>query len=196
MRKVTFVLFGIAVALTIGALLAPGAEAATPRKPDKPKLPETSRRNEEPEPVVKPAVRGGLLSLGRITVTPTKAVEPDPVDEGRDERVSVSATSERSRAPRRTEAPRSGSVGKRVAEAWPGDEGKALRVVDCESEFNPGARSASGRYRGLWQFDTQTWRSVGGRGSPEDASIEEQTRRAWRLRQSRGWQPWPVCGRR
>lgn len=50
-------------------------------------------------------------------------------------------------------------------------------------------------YRGTYQFDCQTWRSVGGTGDPAAASPEEQRARAERLRAERGNQPWPVCGR-
>lgn len=50
-------------------------------------------------------------------------------------------------------------------------------------------------YRGAYQFDLQTWRSVGGSGDPADASPAEQDYRARLLYQARGRQPWPVCGR-
>lgn len=49
-------------------------------------------------------------------------------------------------------------------------------------------------YRGLYQFDCQTWQSVGGTGDPAQASVEEQTRRAEMLQSQRGNAPWPVCG--
>lgn len=49
-------------------------------------------------------------------------------------------------------------------------------------------------YRGLYQFDCQTWRSVGGSGDPAAASPAEQRARAEILRSQRGNQPWPVCG--
>lgn len=66
----------------------------------------------------------------------------------------------------------------------------------CESGGNPRAVSASGRYRGLYQFDLETWRSVGGHGDPAQASRAEQTYRAQLLYRERGRSPWPVCGRR
>ena len=68
-------------------------------------------------------------------------------------------------------------------------------LAECESGGNPRAVSANGRYRGLYQFDLSTWRSVGGSGDPIDASSAEQTRRAQRLYAQRGRSPWPVCGR-
>lgn len=52
-----------------------------------------------------------------------------------------------------------------------------------------------GGYCGAYQFDQQTWNSVGGQGSPCGASPAEQDKRAQMLQQSRGNQPWPRCGR-
>ena len=68
------------------------------------------------------------------------------------------------------------------------------KVATCESSMNPRAANPGGYY-GLFQFDKQTWRSVGGNGSPADASASEQYMRAKRLYAQRGSQPWPVCGR-
>jgi len=64
----------------------------------------------------------------------------------------------------------------------------------CESSDNPTAVSSSGRYRGLYQFDLTTWRSVGGSGDPAAATRTEQTHRARLLYAVRGAQPWPECG--
>lgn len=86
------------------------------------------------------------------------------------------------------------SVADRIAGAWPGNDRKALQVARCESGLDPNAYNPAGPYYGLWQFDVRTWRGVGGDGLPSDASVEEQTRRAWTLRSQRGWAPWPVCG--
>jgi soluble lytic murein transglycosylase-like protein len=72
-----------------------------------------------------------------------------------------------------------------------------LRVIAaCESGGNPRAVSPGGQYRGKYQFDRRTWRSVGGSGDPAAAPEIEQDWRAWILYQRRGAQPWPVCGRR
>lgn len=68
-------------------------------------------------------------------------------------------------------------------------------LARCESGGNPRAVSKSGKYRGLYQFDLRTWRSVGGVGDPIDASRAEQTRRAQLLYNARGRAPWPYCGR-
>ncbi|MCL3817300.1 resuscitation-promoting factor [Aeromicrobium wangtongii] len=67
-------------------------------------------------------------------------------------------------------------------------------LAKCEAGGNPKAYNAAGYY-GLYQFDLQTWRSVGGSGKPSDASASEQTARAQKLYASRGASPWPVCGK-
>lgn len=68
-------------------------------------------------------------------------------------------------------------------------------LARCESGGNPRAVNASGKYRGLYQFDRSTWRSVGGTGDPIDHTADEQTFRAQKLYQARGRSPWPHCGR-
>lgn len=65
----------------------------------------------------------------------------------------------------------------------------------CEATGNPRAVSPDGRYRGAYQFDAGTWRSVGGTGDPAAAPLSEQTYRAQLLYAQRGRAPWPVCGR-
>lgn len=67
-------------------------------------------------------------------------------------------------------------------------------IAACESGGNPAAVDSSGTYYGLYQFDLGTWASVGGKGSPADASPEEQSYRASLLYSRAGSSPWPVCG--
>lgn len=68
-------------------------------------------------------------------------------------------------------------------------------LAQCESSGNPSTNTGNGFY-GLYQFDLQTWYSVGGKGLPSNASAAEQTKRAQILYNQRGSQPWPVCGAR
>ncbi|MFC8989033.1 ubiquitin-like domain-containing protein [Streptomyces sp. NPDC057115] len=70
------------------------------------------------------------------------------------------------------------------------------RLAACESGGRPDAVDASGTYGGLYQFDTRTWQSLGGRGRPQDAPAEEQTYRAQQLYARSGTSPWPHCGGR
>ncbi|MEV0317218.1 ubiquitin-like domain-containing protein [Streptomyces sp. NPDC050658] len=69
-------------------------------------------------------------------------------------------------------------------------------LAQCESGGRPNAVDGSGTYGGLYQFDTQTWQSLGGQGRPQDAPAEEQTFRAKKLYVQRGASPWPHCGSR
>jgi murein DD-endopeptidase MepM/ murein hydrolase activator NlpD len=72
--------------------------------------------------------------------------------------------------------------------------GAWAKVANCESSGNPRAVNPAGYY-GLFQFDLQTWRSVGGSGNPAKASAAEQLMRAKKLYAQRGASPWPVCGK-
>lgn len=69
-------------------------------------------------------------------------------------------------------------------------------LAACESGGNANAVSSNGLYHGLYQFDAQTWQSVGGSGVASQASAAEQTQRAQILYNQRGASPWPVCGSR
>lgn len=71
-------------------------------------------------------------------------------------------------------------------EAW-----AALRR--CESGGNYQINTGNG-YFGAYQFDLTTWRGVGGRGYPHEATPAEQDRRALILWRLRGADPWPICG--
>lgn len=74
-----------------------------------------------------------------------------------------------------------------------GEQWAALRW--CESRGDYGAISASGRFRGAYQFHTGTWEAVGGVGDPAAAAPGEQDLRARLLYDLRGSDPWPRCGR-
>jgi resuscitation-promoting factor RpfA len=81
------------------------------------------------------------------------------------------------------------------AQAMPGQPGEdawaKLRV--CESGNNYSINTGNG-YFGAYQFDLSTWRSVGGKGLPNQASPQEQDYRARALYRARGWSPW-ACAR-
>lgn len=68
-------------------------------------------------------------------------------------------------------------------------------IAQCESGGDPAAVSPNGQYTGLYQFDDQTWHSVGGTGRAGNAPASEQHQRAAILYQQRGSSPWPTCGR-
>jgi len=76
------------------------------------------------------------------------------------------------------------------------DPGEAAwsRLRFCESGGIYTTDTGNGFY-GAYQFDRQTWRSMGGQGNPAHAPYWEQDLRAKGLYQARGAQPWPICGR-
>ena len=82
-----------------------------------------------------------------------------------------------------------------AAQAAPGMPGEdawnKLRV--CESGNNYSINTGNGYY-GAYQFDLSTWRGVGGKGLPSQATPTEQDYRARMLYRSRGWSPW-ACAR-
>ena len=87
-------------------------------------------------------------------------------------------------------------VKRQIRRAWMGDDAKAIRVAKCESGLNPKATSSGGTYLGLWQFSRSTWKAYGGPGNdPRAVNSYRQTQIAWNLFRSRGWAPWPTCGK-
>jgi hypothetical protein len=67
------------------------------------------------------------------------------------------------------------------------------RIAQCESGGSPTAVNPNGHY-GKYQFDLQTWQSVGGSGNPAAAPEAEQDRRAATLYAQRGGSPWACAG--
>jgi len=81
------------------------------------------------------------------------------------------------------------------AEKW-----AALR--QCEAGGDYSITSASGKYRGAYQFDQSTWNSVAERHAPQlvgvhpaEAAPADQDALALALYRERGANPWPHCGR-
>ncbi len=72
-------------------------------------------------------------------------------------------------------------------------EGAWERLRFCESGGVYSVNTGNGFY-GAYQFDLRTWATMGGAGRPSDASYWEQDLRAKALFQTRGAEPWPVCG--
>ncbi|MCU1669589.1 MAG: Transglycosylase domain protein [Blastococcus sp.] len=66
-------------------------------------------------------------------------------------------------------------------------------LANCESGGRPNAVSASGKYRGMYQFSRSAWAGVGGTGDPAAATPQEQTYRAQLLYQRSGAGQWG-CG--
>src|SRR3954447_23142640 len=67
------------------------------------------------------------------------------------------------------------------------------KIAKCESGGNIHAVSPNGRYFGKYQFSRETWKALGGSGSPADADEATQDLLAARLYAQRGTSPWPAC---
>ena len=71
-------------------------------------------------------------------------------------------------------------------------------IATCESHNNWGANTGNGFYGGL-QFDFGTWLAYGGAKYAPRADLASRAAQiavAETLRATRGYGPWPVCGRR
>ncbi|MFA5566619.1 MAG: transglycosylase family protein [Acidimicrobiia bacterium] len=127
------------------------------------------------------------------TGTPPEVVsQPDMVG------VTVEPVDETSVAQSPTETPPAAVV----PEGGP-SAGQWAALRQCESSGNYQIVSASGLYRGAYQFHQATWDSVArsaGRADlvgvrPEQAAPSDQDAMAFALYAQQGARPWPVCGR-
>ncbi|WP_131766867.1 transglycosylase family protein [Candidatus Protofrankia californiensis] len=75
------------------------------------------------------------------------------------------------------------------ASAAPSADRVLSAIVQCESNGNPRVVNEIGA-GGLFQFLPPTWRGVGGSGLPQNASAEEQWKRARILYAQQGTGPW------
>jgi hypothetical protein len=80
-----------------------------------------------------------------------------------------------------------------AAESSSGVPAVLQRIAQCESGGDPTAVSPDGTYRGKYQFDIPTWRSIGGKGDPAAAPEAVQDRLAIKLYRQRGTSPWGAC---
>jgi resuscitation-promoting factor RpfA len=68
-------------------------------------------------------------------------------------------------------------------------------VANCESSGNWHTDTGNG-FKGGLQFTSSTWKAYGGKGSPEDASREQQIQVAEKVKDGQGMKAWPVCGKK
>jgi len=95
--------------------------------------------------------------------------------------LGIAASSAPAKTQTKTQAPSGGSS-------------TLAKIAQCESGGDPTAVSASGQYRGKYQFSRATWRDMGGTGDPAAAPESVQDAMAAKLLAQRGTAPWPVCG--
>ena len=74
-------------------------------------------------------------------------------------------------------------------------EAKVVHIAWRESRFKPHARSRSGRYVGLYQFDLMTWRNTpeGRAGMRREDPVANINAAHWHMK-TRGFQAWAVGG--
>jgi peptidoglycan hydrolase CwlO-like protein len=145
------------------------------------------------------ASRRGVLEQAEVALAGLVAEEDRRRQAARSERLALVAAGREAEARLLRQADPSApqAVAAAVAPQAPASAPAALeRIAQCESGGDPQAVSASGQYRGKYQFDTGTWQGVGGTGDPADAPEAEQDRRAAILYARRGPAPWPICGYR
>ena len=92
-----------------------------------------------------------------------------------------------------TNPPRNPESGIRNPERLPGG-GHLASIRECESSGDYSAVSPSGKHRGAYQADRQTWDGYGGYSDPAKAPPAVQDAFAADLYDRRGSQPWPNCG--
>lgn len=74
-------------------------------------------------------------------------------------------------------------------------EAKVVHIAWRESKFKPAARSKSGRYVGIYQFDLVTWRNTpeGRAGMRREDPVANINAAHWHMKK-RGFQAWAVGG--
>jgi hypothetical protein len=171
----------LASAMTVGALSAPVAIAVA----------DENDSNANPS---RSAVQQRAVDLSRLDEGHAQSVRRQLRDDVSDEREARAEKRAKKRAEKRAAAAASaGGQGAQTSGA--STASPALEsIAACESGGNPGAVGGGGAYRGKYQFDQQTWASVGGSGDPAAAPEAEQDKRAAMLYARAGASPWPVCG--
>lgn len=140
------------------------------------------------------AERSAAAARATPTTSRSRAVQPSPAP-GAPTTSAPVATSPTTVAPRREIVPLT-EPSAPLPELPPGGPSPEAwaEVRRCESGGNYRAVSRSGRYRGAYQFDQQTWGAMGGVGDPAAALPIEQDARARLLFMRRGARAWPHCG--
>lgn len=135
----------------------------------------------------------------------TVNTDPDPVETTTTETPTTTTEATTTTAPPETttttEAPPPPTTAPRATTTTRASRG-AVRtdvwsaLAACESGGDPTKVSASGKYRGAFQFSVATWESVGETGDPAAHSYAHQLEAAKRLQARDGWGQWPDCSRR
>jgi hypothetical protein len=128
----------------------------------------------------------------RRELSPGRNIVEDGVRAGR--RVRPATTRELTKSIRDLRGMLGGGSSSSSTGGGTGASAQLQSIAACESGGDPSAVGGGGLYRGKYQFDRQTWQSVGGSGDPAAASEAEQDRRAAALVAKQGTAAWPNCG--
>jgi hypothetical protein len=130
----------------------------------------------------------------------TRAAEAEAARVAEAEAARVAAEAEAARVAAEQAAAARAEAERAAAASSMGGGWAALRR--CESGGDYGAVSASGSYRGAYQFSRSTWNSVAARSHPHLVGVDpaaaapaDQDAMALALYRSSGSSPWPHCGR-
>lgn len=82
-----------------------------------------------------------------------------------------------------------------TANVDPGSDNVWNRLATCESNDNWSDNTGNGYYGGL-QFSQSAWQSVGGTGSPAQASQDDQIAKGKLLQARSGWRAWGACAKK
>lgn len=133
-----------------------------------------------------------LANRARTTTTTTTTAPPTTT-------TTITTTTTTTEPPKTTTE--DGEVKHPIPEGTTEAQWHTLR--QCESTQNYRAISASGRYRGAYQFSIRTWNWVAEMHYPDlvgvdpiDASPPDQDKMAYKLYEINGWDPWPTCKKR
>ena len=176
----------LASAMTVGVLSAPVALAVA------------DDNNDETNVIPTPAGEAAQLDKEQLNTVALKRHASR--QEARDEAAAVRKAKAKKLAKKRAKlakkqaAQGQGAAPQQQAAGGTQTPGNLAAIAACESGGNPGAVGGGGAYRGKYQFDQQTWSSVGGSGDPASAPEAEQDKRAAMLYSQRGASAWPVCG--
>ena len=172
----------LASAMTVGVLSAPVAIAVA----------DENETNTDPG---RAAVERQAVDLSKLDEGHALSVRRQLRDDRRDEREARAKKRAKQRAKKRARQAQTQTGGATTQAGGASTASPALEAIAaCESGGNPSAVGGGGAYRGKYQFDQQTWASVGGSGDPAAAPEAEQDKRAAMLYSRAGASPWPVCG--
>ncbi len=197
MRKITPLLVGLFVMLTLATFGSPAAQAA----------PHTNTKKTYHK--VQP---GDSLSLiaekydtvwTRIYDANTSVSNPDIINPGQKLRIPTKNEKLKSRSIAQPTATTtySATPAQSYASSQPARSksyaGNSVwdKLAQCEAGGNWSTNTGNGYYGGL-QFAQGTWAAHGGKGSAANASREEQIAVAKRVQASQGWGAWPACSAR